>query len=69
MAGNQPVPVVIEVNYQGGTFRTLYESIGIWSDGMKSYTVRIPGQNKVSKTIVNRSLTDTDRRNNAYQIK
>jgi hypothetical protein len=69
MAGNQPVPLVIEVNCQGGTSRTLYESMGIWSGGKKECAINIPENKKVSKIIVNRNLPDADRRNNAYQIK
>jgi aminopeptidase N len=69
MAGNLPLPLVIEVNYQDGTSNTLYESIGVWSDGKKTYSVSIPEHTKVSKIIVNRNLPDADRRNNVYQIK
>jgi hypothetical protein len=69
MAGNQPVALVIEVNYQDGTSRTLYETLGIWSEGKKIYSLSIPDHKKVSKIIVNRNLPDTDRTNNVYQVK
>jgi aminopeptidase N len=67
MAGNQPVPLVIEVMYDDGSSRTIKENVGIWSTGIKKYTVSIPGHSKVTDIMVNRNVPDVDLSDNVYR--
>jgi aminopeptidase N len=67
MAGNQPMPLVIDLEFQDGRFATLYESVGIWSDGSKAYTVNIPEHTEVKGLVVNRDIPDADRSDNTYR--
>ncbi len=66
MVGNQPMPLVIDVENHDGTSRTLYESVGIWSDGRREYLVSIPEHAEVKRMVVNRDIPDADRSNNTY---
>jgi hypothetical protein len=66
MVGNQPMPLVIDLESHDGTFRTLYESVGIWRDGKRVYTVSIPEHAEVKGVVLNRDIPDADRSNNTY---
>ena len=68
MPGNQPIALVIDLDYQDGTHLTLYETMGIWSKGEKEQTIRIPNHSEVKEIIVNRDLPDADRSNNQFSV-
>jgi hypothetical protein len=57
---------VIDVENHDGTSRILYESVGIWSDGRRVYTVSIPEHAEVKGMVLNRDIPDADRSNNIY---
>jgi len=68
LAGNQPVPLVIELMYNDGTSKTLKENIGIWRKGKKIFKVNISDFSKVKEVAVNKNLLDADYTNNVIYI-
>ncbi len=65
--GEQPVSILLAVEYEDGTTETLHETAAIWKDGKKQ--IRVPGTaGKTIKTahLGTKTVPDVDQKNNVW---
>ena len=65
--GEQPVPVVLLIEYEDGAKETLHETAAVWKDGQKQ--VRVPGiagKRIKSARLGTKMVPDVDQKNNVW---
>lgn len=67
--GNIPTRVIINIEFDDGTIKTINKSSRIWSDGKKEFNIRLDTDKKAVKiTLGNKYIVDAVKDNNVFKF-
>src|SRR3569833_3130840 len=68
--GSKPIPVDFTVRYADGTTQAIHQSVKIWANGAKTYTVNFTAKGKVSKLVLGGIYDpDSNKEDNVWEAK